>query len=353
MNIHAITCAGALLLLPIALLGRDHSDVIVMQNGDRITGEIKGLSSGVLKVDLDYVDGAVSLNWSKVARVESPQLFIIQTQDGSVYTGGLATLGGSPDISGLTIKIDAADQADVAIERSQVVRMEETSESFLQRLSGDVNLGVVYSKGNNATQYNLGSEVQYRRERWGLEGVFSSNLASSTGSATSTHNQVDLAAYRFMRRKNYYYSTFGGFLQSSAQGIKLQTTLGVGIGRYLKNTNRVRLSVLGGAAWQSARYQPTIVPVATQQIYGAAVLTDLNIFLFKKTNLSARLLVAPALSDLGRVHTETNVSYYWKIFGDLSWNLSFYGNWDNQPPTTFAGSDYGYSSGIKWTFGYK
>jgi len=55
-----------------------------------------------------------------------------------------------------------------------------------------------------------------------------------------------------MQRNNYFYSALGGFLQSSVQGIKLQTTLGGGMGRYFKNSNRVRLAVVGGFVWQSA-----------------------------------------------------------------------------------------------------
>jgi hypothetical protein len=40
-----------------------------------------------------------------------------------------------------------------------------------------------------------------------------------------------------------------------------------------------------------------------------------------------------------------------KIFGDISWNFSFYGNWDNRPPIGLSGSDYGSTSGISWSFG--
>jgi hypothetical protein len=53
----------------------------------------------------------------------------------------------------------------------------------------------------------------------------------------------------------------------------------------------------------------------------------------------------PALSVPGRVRFDTNASYYVKLFSNLSWNASFYGNWDNQPPQGFSGSDYGTSSG--------
>jgi hypothetical protein len=37
--------------------------------------------------------------------------------------------------------------------------------------------------------------------------------------------------------------------------------------------------------------------------------------------------------------------------GQLSWNISFYGNWDNRPPGNLPGSNYGTSSGLAWTFG--
>jgi hypothetical protein len=353
MHIAPTIPAGALLLLAASLFARQHSDVIVLQNGDRITGEIKGLASGIVRIDLDYVDGALAVNWAKVVRVESPQLFIIQTQDGTVYTGSLLTIGDSSTSRMLTIKVDDAGQTQVGIDRSMVVRMDETSENIFRPLSGAVDLGVVYTKGNNATQYNLGAELEYRRERWGLESSLSSNLSANSGSKTATYNEVNLAAYRLLPWKNYYYSAFGGFLQSSAQGIDLRRRGGIGAGRYFKNTNRVRMSMLLGPVWQHVNYRTVIVPVASQQIYGAAILTNLNIFLFKKTNLTLRSTVAPALSESGRLFADTDLSYYWKIFGDLSWNVSFYGNWDTRPPPTFAGTDYGYSSGIKWTFGYR
>ena len=53
-----------------------------MKNGDRITCEVKGLEGGVLTVNLDYVDGTLSIDWLKVARLESSYLFLVTLQDG-------------------------------------------------------------------------------------------------------------------------------------------------------------------------------------------------------------------------------------------------------------------------------
>jgi hypothetical protein len=341
-----------LILSSLPLLARPSLDVIVMDNGDRFTGEIKGLQGDVLTVSLPYVDGNLSMNWRKVARIDSPQLFLVQTEDGVTHTGTLATLLVSPGDPTI-IRIAEGPEVKASEPKSKIVRLSETSLSFRQRLSGDVNLGVVYSKGNNTTQYNLGSSIAQDRERWGAGITYSSNLSASTGADTATRNQLSFDAYRLLRRSNYFFSGFGGFLQSSVQGIRRQDSLGAGIGRFFKNTNRTRFRMLGGMVWQTTSYDQSVVPVERQNVYGAIGAAELKVFMFKKTNLTITGSAIPALSDRGRVFYSTNGSYYLKFFKDFSWNFSFYGNWDTRPPPTFKGSDYGYSSGLKWTFGYK
>jgi hypothetical protein len=77
-------------MLSSPLLAREKTDVLVMRNGDRLTCEIKRLDSDVLYIRLDYVLGTISVNWSKVDHVESKQLFLVKTQDSSVYSGALS-----------------------------------------------------------------------------------------------------------------------------------------------------------------------------------------------------------------------------------------------------------------------
>src|SRR5215475_1207952 len=79
------------LLSTVPFHARDKTDILIMNNGDRMTCEIKGLSAGVLYVAFDYIDGTASVDWSKVARLESSQLFVVKAEDGSVYTGTLKT----------------------------------------------------------------------------------------------------------------------------------------------------------------------------------------------------------------------------------------------------------------------
>ena len=341
------------LVLTVPLVARDKTDVMVMENGDRMTCEIKGLDAGVLYVSFDYIDGTAMVDWSKVARLESKQLFVVKTQDGSVYVGTLKSTEAIPDRP-VTIKVAKTPEQEAVVNQSQIVQMIATSDKFWQRFSGEIGFGAMYSKGNQSTQYSLGSKTAYVRERWTAKASFDSNLSSSTGANVSTRNSLELLALHLFPWNKWFYSGIGDFLQSSEQGITLQSTIGAGVGRYLKNTDRTTLSVLAGAAWQRTNYVQSNTFVSGQRVAAALIYAEARFFKFSRTNLDLTASVLPAVSDPGRVRFNANASYYIKIFSNLRWDVSFYGNWDNRPPPKgYSGSDYGTSSGLSWTFGLK
>jgi hypothetical protein len=350
-NFRVVLLSSALALTA-PLFARENTDVLVMKNGDRLTCQVKGLDQGVLYVSLDYVAQTISVEWSKVTRIESNQLFIVKAEDGTVYRGILKTAD-SPASQPVKIEILAPPKKSVTLERSHIVGLSETSENVWQRFNGTLNFGVIYSKGNQSTQYSFGSQIEYLRERWSGQATLNSTLSSSSGTSPSTRNVLDLSGLHLLPRNNYFYAGLGSFLQSSAQGIRLQTILGGGLGCYLKNTGQTKLSVLGGVGWLRTNYTQSIVPAGTQDLAAAVISADLKLFRFSKTNLDVTATLLPAVSEPGRVRFNSNATYYVKLISNLSWNLSFYGNWDNQPPAGLSGSDYGTSSGLSWTFGLK
>jgi hypothetical protein len=336
------------LSIAVPLLAREKNDVIIMKNGDRITCEIKSLASDTLYVKVDYILGTSSVEWIKVDHIESKQLFIVKTQDGLVYSGTLSTpasSGGRP----INIQILEPSNTKVEIEKSQIIKMDETSGTIWQRFNGDIGLGVIYSKGNQSTQYNLSSSLNYPRERWSAGAAYNSTLSSSTGRSPATRNELNLNVERLLRWNNWFYAGLGDFLQSSEQGIQLQSTIGGGIGRYLVNDNRSTVSLFGGLVWQRINYQQMIVPSMTQNAASALIGSEVRLFRFNKTNLSLSATLLPAITESSRVHFNLNASYYVKLWSNLTWNISFYGNWDNRPPPTFSGSDYGTSSGLAFS----
>lgn len=345
-----IVCCAFLFALP--LFAREKSDVLVMNNGDRLTCEIKGLDAGVLYVGLDYIKGTSSVDWSKVHHLESKQLFMVKTEDGSVYTGTLssAETGGERPRQ---IEVVESPEKTAVLEQQKIVLVDQNSTSFWRRLNGSFNSGLMYAKANQTRQYTLNAQVDYPRERWSTGLAFNSTLSGSAGDTTSTRNNPTFYYRRLLRWDNWFYTGMGSLLQSSEQNIQRQTNLGGGIGRYLKNTNHAKVALIGGLAWQNTKYDRTAVQQASQNVAAAMIGADVELFKFDKTNLAITGAAFPAISQSGRIFTEVNATYYIKFFSNFTWNLSFYGNWDNQPPAKFSGSDYGMSSGFGWTFGNK
>ena len=80
---------AALLMASGMAHSHDQTDVITMYNGDKITGEIKGLDYGALRVKTQYAN-EFSLEWWHIASIESQYNFEIQTDEGERLYGNIS-----------------------------------------------------------------------------------------------------------------------------------------------------------------------------------------------------------------------------------------------------------------------
>ena len=123
---------------------------------------------------------------------------------------------------------------------------------------------------------------------------------------------------RLLPRPHYFYKGLVSFLHSSEQGIQLQRLVGGGIGRFLKDTDRLSIAVSGGVAWQRTNYDQSVFSLPAQDVGAALAGIELKLFRFDKTNVNIETGALPSFSDPGRVYIATNVSYFIKLFGKLS-----------------------------------
>ena len=340
-----------MMLLNVPLLAQpERTDVIIMKNGDRITCEITGVKYGTLYARLDYIDGIIEIDWSKVAKVESNRLFIIKTEDGSFHEGKISPAEPGPgNEPKLNVTIEPAKTLKVPT--ADVVRINTSSEKLWRRFNGNVNFGLNYSKDNNATQYNLNSTIEYPRELWGLEASFDSILSANEGIETSHRNEATVRVYRRLNQRNWFVDTSFGFLQSTEQGIPRQFTFVGGLGHFFTDSNRSRISLTGGLALQRTNYKTDGALTSSETQLAGFVGSEIRYFRFLKSGLKLRMAALPSINEPGRFFFKLNQDYYYRIFYNLIWNISIYGSWDNRPPLGLPGSDYGTSTGIGWTFG--
>ena len=342
--------------LVIVLLGASawgqRTDVVTMKNGDRLTCEITGVDHGTLYVKLDYVDGKIEIDWSKVAKLESDRLFIIKTDRGIVHEGKISTVdSGTGNIVQIAVMVDPKSKVDVNTE--DVVTVETSDKKFLKRFNGYVNTGMNYAKGNNARQYNLTAFAEYPREHWGFQVEFSSNLNATEGVRSSTRNEARTRIDRDIKKSRFFMSGGFSYLQSTEQGISRQFGIATGVGYTVADSSRMKFAIIGGLAWQRTLYGSEDVIDFTQNQAVAQIGTEFRYFKFKRAGLDLSANVLPSVSEPGRVFLKISNNFYYKIFPRVTFNLSFYGGWDNRPPVGLPGSDYGTTTGLGWTFGNK
>lgn len=64
------------------------TDIIIMDNGDRITGEVKKLEYGLVTFKTDDA-GTISIKWDKIASLTGKDTFEVETEEGNVYFGSI------------------------------------------------------------------------------------------------------------------------------------------------------------------------------------------------------------------------------------------------------------------------
>jgi hypothetical protein len=72
-------------------------DVVVMKNGDKLTGDVKRLKNGVLYVETDYSSGSVPIDWMQVESVHSIAGYQVTLSTGQHVAGTIENL--SPEDS--------------------------------------------------------------------------------------------------------------------------------------------------------------------------------------------------------------------------------------------------------------
>jgi hypothetical protein len=355
MDIHRsspLRCLATPVLILLTLTAfssaRAKKDVLQFANGDRITCEIIKLEKGYLYVKLDYVDGTVGMDWSKIVHIESPQGFVVADKAGRRYTGSLQTVTAQNAPEQLEVRATGS-QISQTVPRTDVVEIDRTDTSFWQNLHGGMSVGLNFTKQQNRTQYNFQSNALYQRTKWSAATNFQSSF-SGGGDISNLRNDLQLNGTRQMYSPRNFFIGLAEFLQSNEQQLDLRTTLGGAIGHVFSKTNNSLVTAYVGTDWNRERYTPQATVGQTGESAEALVGTQLNFFRFKTTNFLVDATVYPSLTDLGRTRFDLNTSLKLRIAKNLDWSFGYYLNVDSRPPQSLPKTDYGSTSSLGWTF---
>jgi len=323
------------------------TDVVVLVNGDRLTGDIKGVSHG--KLDFSTNDaGRLSIEWEKVVRVTSIHSFELEDRSGWRYRGWLPQ---SQEDGRLVVSGQRTD----TLRLTDVVLVNQLGDNLFLRTKAYLDLGFTFAKANLATTLSIDGEVAYRGPKLGALFSFESYVQGQEASPTTSRNTATAQLQRFLP-KRWSVDVFGKYEQNDELNLLGRASLGAGATRMVKQSNRAELSWSAGLVGTKEHFSlvDTVASADTTRsnLEGLLGLTW-SVFKFDspKLDFSTSLMTHPSLSDLGRVRTDFSLRLKYELVKDFFVGLSFSDNFDSRPPDPNATrNDFVTSFTIGWSY---
>jgi hypothetical protein len=336
---------GLALLAPVAALqAAPKTDVVYFTNGDRLTGEIKGMEKGMLELSTSTA-GTVSIEWDKVAHIETGQYLEVETSRGTRYHGRVPEAQ-QPGSIRLAADGEAAAEGLAIADVVRIAPIEYGS--FFSRLDGYMTVGFNYTKADNRTEFDFSGGLNSRDEikEWSLDGRMTLN-AQSTAATTSMYD-VTLGNKLFMRDR--WFAQFFGSVQGNEElGLDIREILGAGIGRFVEQDMHHEWSFVAGLAFDRESFQSE----PTQNSAEGVVSTEYSFFRYDtpKRSINAGLAVFPSLTQAGRIRAEADLDWRIELVEDFFFDLDFYGSYDSKAdPEAPSNIDYGVITSLGYTF---
>jgi Protein of unknown function, DUF481 len=230
-------------------------DVIIMNNGDHFTGQVKRLQNGLLYVETVYASGNLALDWNQVQSVESTATYRIILNNGKRLEGKIEKVSDERAKTGDFVIREATEE--VQVPSAVVVSIETKKPTFWRQLQGAIDFGYSYSSGNGQSALNADTSAAYKTPGWEAATSFDSTFSGQSGASKTNREDLQATFTKYLNR-NSFVAVLSDFLHSSQQDLQLRTILGGGYGRFLKRTTNSHLAWVGGLVY--ANRWPTITP---------------------------------------------------------------------------------------------
>ena len=320
----------------------EKTDVVVLQSGDRITGEIRRLERAVLRFKTDHM-GTLQIEWPEVATITGEAEHEVELSSGERYFGPLL----EPDEPGqLRIRTETGDQV---VDHDDVIRIHPIEARRLARFDGSLDVGFSYAKANDTTSLSLNAQFGTRTRKWERSLVGSSTLTAQEDRDDVERSVGTYTLTRFLGRK-WQASLLARVESNEELGLRLRSTVAAGAGRFVVQTNTSELLWIAGLSVNREEYRD--VPESEDNYEGLLGLTYL-LFLFgdRQTDLRVQTIAWPSFTVSKRVRIETDLRFRRELIKDFYVGVTVYHAIDTEPPTiNGVENDWGLSTSIGYSF---
>ncbi len=321
------------------------TDVVILYNGDRITGEIQRLAAGILDLKTDSM-GRIKIEWQEISRVESNYNYEFRTSDGNRYFGSIV----QSERPGQLMVSDLYGKHE--LEWLEVVELRSIEDSFAERLELYVSAGYSYTKASSIGQATLNYDLSYededsRNRLWGRTSI------TDTDTETISSTRVDLTRQLWTDNTRVFRSIFANYENNDELDLEYRLGAGSGLGKYFLDTNRSQW--LGIAGLQVITEKPvgggSDGDNSTNQDVELFFNTSYSVWKFTAPELdfSVSFSVYPSVTDSGRIRSDGNVRLRWEVVEDLFIGISGWTSSDNHAQSSQE-VDYGVTTELGWEY---
>jgi hypothetical protein len=314
------------------------TDLLILRNGDQITGEITELSRGILSYKTDDA-GTLKVKWEKVVSLTSTHNFEVELTTNRRLFGSLSEgpQPGSVRVAGEVLPLIA------------VVSITEISPSIVERSSGFLDLGWTLAKANNAHTVNFSGEARYRGVRIGSVLRFSFYEQGQEKADVTRRADVSMDVNRFIGPV-WAARFFGTISMDDALDLELRTFVGSGARRRIIRTNRMDASWSAALVGSRERYANDDARTYSAEFLAAA---DFSAFRLDSPKLDATvdLSTFTSLTESNRFRADVNTRVRYEVFSDFFFALTLKSSFDNNPPSKAAAkSSYTTGLSVGWSW---
>lgn len=317
------------------------TDVVVLKNGDRITGEVQQLERGRLRLSTDDI-GTLEIEWDETASVSAAAPFDVDDLDGRRYLGSLVpgTIAGQ-------MLIVWKGQTET-VELSSVIRMRRLDVSFWKRLDGSLDVGASYTSASELFALDFASRVGIERPGYEINADASATLTAQTGVDDTRRGLASLSYAR--RFENRWVALLKAQVEQNRElGFDLRSSGQAGGGKYLALSQRHKLLTALGLSVN--RERPVDGETTTNVEATAVVVFDRFSYDFPKVDVSLAVAGYASLNHGGRYRLDVQGQLKRELVEDFYATLRGYESHDSQPATEGAPrNDYGVTFALGWSF---
>jgi putative salt-induced outer membrane protein YdiY len=337
-----ITLLFVLPSLSFAQVTDTYRDKIFLKNGDRVTGTIKELDRGKLRIKTTTMD-TVYVNWLDVAAIESSTYLRISKTDGSFSYGRIQHTDLSEDL----VISEGGFSTEIPIREVASMKPIRVDESMWHRIEGNIGAGIDYKKASDILLVNVASDLRFRREKYEIALALNWNETQRTENQNSSRAELSGDYTRYLGDR-WFWKASAGLERNQELGIDLRTIVAGSAGRYFLQTQTMRFEVNAGLAASSERRTDNTQQESIEGVIRSSFdLFQLNIPI---TRLTANVSVFPGITESDRIRVNSDITLRNEIFRDFYWDLTFYSTYDNQPVNGAQKEDFGIVTSLGATF---